>query len=283
MSRRVRLGVFGVGAAGFVALLLWGLSGLPAFGHYPGPYGDVLNAIAVPQRHVTNVVAAVNFDYRGMDTIGEEFIFFTCVTAVVVLMRRERDEMEVEEPEYHDPDHGAVASPAIRALCLVAVAPAVLLSLYIITHGALTPGGGFQGGTILGGAFILIYLAGEYATFRAVVPAERTEIGDAIGAGGFVVVGLAGLVSGAAYLTNVLPLGPVGKLNSAGTIPLINLAVGLEVGAGLLLLLSEFFQQALLVRSVAPPNAKDPGEQKGEQESDLPGKKNNQEGEESNP
>lgn len=268
MSMRVRLAVFAVAGLGVVALLLWGVSGLAPFGHYPGPYGDVLNALAVAQRHVTNIVAAVNFDYRGVDTIGEEFIFFTCVVAVVVLMRRERDEQEIDEPEHRDPDNQAVASDAVRAFCLALVGPAVLLGLYIVTHGALTPGGGFQGGTILGGAFILIFLAGEYAVFRAVVPTTRTEIGDAIGAGGFVVVGLAGLIEGAAYLTNVLPLGTAGKLNSAGTIPLINLAVGLEVGAGLLLLFSEFFEQALLVRPAKAPAEQQDREQGQGQEGD---------------
>lgn len=37
-------------------------------GHYAGPYGDVLNSLSVYQRHATDVVSAINFDYRGFDT-----------------------------------------------------------------------------------------------------------------------------------------------------------------------------------------------------------------------
>jgi hypothetical protein len=50
---------------GFAAPALFGL---PTFGHYPGPYGDLLNAVGTSERHATNIVTLVNFDYRGCDT-----------------------------------------------------------------------------------------------------------------------------------------------------------------------------------------------------------------------
>ncbi len=56
------------------ALLLGGMlgcavAGLPAFGRYPGPYGDVTNTVSLYERHLANVVTTVNFD-----CLGEEFI-----------------------------------------------------------------------------------------------------------------------------------------------------------------------------------------------------------------
>ncbi len=68
--------------AGLAAFYLWGLAGLPGFGHYPGPYGDIINRIAVAQTNATGVVSAVNFEYRGFDTVGEEFILFVAATGV---------------------------------------------------------------------------------------------------------------------------------------------------------------------------------------------------------
>ncbi|MDX6543502.1 MAG: hypothetical protein QOK32_1105, partial [Gaiellaceae bacterium] len=59
MTQRARLAVFGVGALGLALVLAWGIGGLPDFGHYPGPYGMLLNRVAVPERHASNVVAAV--------------------------------------------------------------------------------------------------------------------------------------------------------------------------------------------------------------------------------
>jgi len=47
MTRKFRNLFFLVSAAGFAVFYLWGLHLLPGFGHYPGPYGDVLNALSV--------------------------------------------------------------------------------------------------------------------------------------------------------------------------------------------------------------------------------------------
>jgi len=251
MSVPARRLVFLVAAAGFAALFLWGLAGLPSFGNYQGPYGDILNRVAVPQRHVTDVVAAVNFDYRGVDTIGEEFILFVSVAGVAALLRTERAEIDVEPPEDERAIRRAETSDAVRAFCFALIAPTIVLGWDIVAHGHLTPGGGFQGGAILASGLVLIYLAGGYKTLRAVSPEEGADVAEAIGAGGFVVIGLAGLIAGAAFLQDIIPLGPVGLLYSAGTIPLINLSVGIEVAGGFLVILSEFLRQALQVRAQA--------------------------------
>ncbi len=88
MNTPVRMALFLTAAAGFAALLAWGMWGLPDFGDYRGPYGDVINAVAVPERHLTNMASAVNFDYRGFDTLGEEYILFTAVVGLALLLRQ---------------------------------------------------------------------------------------------------------------------------------------------------------------------------------------------------
>ena len=74
-------------AVGLVAFYLWGLSGLPGFGDYPGPYGFIINRIAVGQTNATGVVSTINFDYRGFDTVGEEFILFAAAAGPVTTSR----------------------------------------------------------------------------------------------------------------------------------------------------------------------------------------------------
>jgi multicomponent Na+:H+ antiporter subunit B len=240
--------VFLVAAAGLAALLVWGLAGLPDFGHYRGPYGDVLNRLSVPQRSTTDVVTAVNFDYRGFDTLGEEFILFASVVGVASLLRRLRGERE------DDPDDDAAGrkvpdtSLAIRAVGLGLVAPTVLIGLYIVGHGQLTPGGGFQGGVILATALLLTYLAGDYLTLRRVGPIGLLEGAEGAGAAGFALIAAAGLIFAGAFFENWLPKGTPGQLLSAGTIPLDNVAVGLAVAGGFNFMLLEFLQQALTRR-----------------------------------
>ena len=67
MSRRTLRGLLALPALGVLgAILAWGASGLAPFGHFHGFYGQLLNAIALPQRHTTNTVTAIVFDYRGI-------------------------------------------------------------------------------------------------------------------------------------------------------------------------------------------------------------------------
>jgi multicomponent Na+:H+ antiporter subunit B len=96
---RARLTLFLAAAAGLAGLLAWGFGGLPPFGQYRGPYGDIVNALSVPSRRVTEAVTAVNFDIRAFDTVGEEFILFAAVIGVTLLLRAARQDEERAEPQ----------------------------------------------------------------------------------------------------------------------------------------------------------------------------------------
>jgi multicomponent Na+:H+ antiporter subunit B len=66
---------------------------------------------------------------------------------------------------------------------------------------------------------------------------------ESLGAGTYLLVGLAAMLTGGAFLQNFLPLGVRGHFFSGGTIPLINFAVGLEVTGGFALLFAEFLEE----------------------------------------
>jgi multicomponent Na+:H+ antiporter subunit B len=247
MTPVIRRRAFLAAAAVVGGLLVWGMSGLSPGGVYRGPYGLVLNQVATAERHATNVVAAVTFDYRGTDTMGEEVILFSAVIGVAILLRAMRGEAEHEPEESARGRRVPGTSDAVRVGGLTLLGPIVLFGIYMVTHGHLSPGGGFQGGVVLSTGALLVYLSGEYVTLRRVRPESAMDSGEALGAGGYLVVGLFGLVAGGAFLTNALPLGTAGTLLSAGTVPVINLAVGMEVAAGFTLLLSEFLEQTLVL------------------------------------
>jgi multicomponent Na+:H+ antiporter subunit B len=221
---------------------------LPAFGDYQGPYGIVLEDVAVEERAGVNIVVSTTFDYRGFDTLGEEYILFAAALGAVVLLRQQRGEQKDEEEEQ---DHPADrqrrdTSDALRLLGLGLVGPLVVLGIYVIVHGHLTPGGGFQGGVVLASAFVLVHVAGRYLILKRVRPMPLVEITEAGGAAGFVLIGLGGIIAGSTFLFNFLPLGEPGTLLSAGMIPLLNISVGLEVAGAVVLLFSEFLEQWLL-------------------------------------
>jgi multicomponent Na+:H+ antiporter subunit B len=244
-TRRV---VFLVAGSAVAILLLWGFSGLPRFGRYAGSYGLLLDRVGVPERHVTEVVTAVVFDYRGVDTMGEEAILFAAVAGVLVLLRPTREEEEWVVPVSGEPEGSIAISETVRAAGRALGPVAVLFAIYVVAHGHLTPGGGFQGGAVLAGAWVLSYLAGGYGAFQRVSPLAPIDLAEGVGVILYPAIGALGLLTGGAFLTNVLPLGSTGSLLSGGTIPILNAAVGMAVAAGFVLILAEFLEQALAIR-----------------------------------
>ena len=232
MSRRTRIVVASVALLGMAALLGWAYAGLPDFGHYRGPYGYVLNRLATPRRHMDNVVNAATYDIRGFDTMGEEFILFGAVVGVVLLLRDEKDE-DVDD---------RVRNDLIRSGGPIALGTMVLVGLWIVSFGFITPGGGFQGGVALSSAIVMLFVAVSYRSWSTVGTETAFDPVEGIGAGGFVVVGLAALGGGLPFLTNFWGPGIPGTLWSGGSAPLVNWAAGIEVCAAMVVLFSEFLE-----------------------------------------
>ncbi len=108
-----------------------------------------------------------------------------------------------------------------------------IYGIYIILHGHLTPGGGFAGGVIIAGVFILKLLAygGEVRTEKK--SSTRASIFESIGALLFICIALLGLLLTGTFFLNFIPKGVPFHLLSAGIIPFCNIAIGIKVGAAL--------------------------------------------------
>jgi multicomponent Na+:H+ antiporter subunit B len=248
VNRYARIGVFAVGALGLAIAFLAGMGALPHFGTQRHPYGDRAVREAVHQR-TSNAVSSLAFDQRGFDTVGEEFILVLSVIGGTLLLRARADELADEESD-QAPRKVAV-SDAVRFTGYVALPVTLLIGGYLIAHGAVSPGGGFQGGVALATAIHLLYVAGDYDALEKIRRVPLFEATEAAGVTGFVALGVAGLATGSAFLSNVLPLGSYQKLASAGTVPLLSVAAGVAVLSSVVVLLSEFLQQVLVIRQKA--------------------------------
>jgi multicomponent Na+:H+ antiporter subunit B len=238
VTRRARLWILAVGGAGLGALLVAACPRLPGFGGTRHPYGDRAVRASLA-RHTANTIASVNFDQRAFDTLGEMSILFAAVLGTVVLLRQTRDERRAR------PEPAQVAFP-VRRYALIVLPVALLTGLYVIAHGQLSPGGGFQGGVVAATALHLLYLGADYRALEKVRPVGLYEVGDALAACAYVVTGIAGLVGGTAFLANtLLPYGTFNTLSSGGTVPLLNAAIGMEVACAVVVLLARFLDQAV--------------------------------------
>jgi multicomponent Na+:H+ antiporter subunit B len=136
-------------------------------------------------------------------------------------------------------------SRIVKTITAVTFPLAMIYGLYIIAHGHLTPGGGFQGGAVVASACAMILVAYGSVWVMGKIKEKHLSIFESLGALGFIGLAFFGLIFGANYFfnnflvsQNQLPLfNAIGvglsNINTAGVIPLMNFAVGLKVIAGL--------------------------------------------------
>jgi multicomponent Na+:H+ antiporter subunit B len=109
----------------------------------------------------------------------------------------------------------------------------LLYGCYLISHGHLSPGGGFQGGVIFGSALILLGLVEGVKLTEKRFKEEYLSLTKNIGMLIFILLGFAGMFLGYAFLSDFLPRGEIGTVPSAGLILFLNLTIGFMVGTGI--------------------------------------------------
>lgn len=241
MTRLSRLVLFALSASVMGVAFVLATLDLPDFGTTHHVYRDLSVPAAVAHR-TANVVSAVNFDQRAIDTFGEESILIASVIGAAALLRPSQ-----EETERRVPDLGRTLE-STRLIGYVMIPVTLVLGVDVVSHGGTTPGGGFQGGVILATGLHLLYVAGSYPALDRLRPVTAFEIADAAGAAAFAVIGLIGLASIGAFLGNFLPMGDLGQILSTGTVQVLSVVVGIEVVGGMVVLLSRFFEQEITVR-----------------------------------
>jgi multicomponent Na+:H+ antiporter subunit B len=218
-------GLLFAGGLGFMLLAI--ASGLD-FGAPPMLIGNAILSAAPQDIGATNIVTSVVLGYRGIDTLGElSILFAAATTAGLILGHRHTSAGTMTEGGFVLRHGGAMLFPLLMTI-----------GFYIIFHGHLTPGGGFQGGVILAAAFFLPLLARPGARLHH----GMLSVIEGFAGASFILVGLAALLDGDAFLQPLLIQGTLGSLASAGSLPLLYLAVGLKVGAELASLLSNLAQ-----------------------------------------
>lgn len=143
----------------------------------------------------------------------------------------------VNHKEQSKEKHEVKGDDTIIQCCSDIVLPiAVILGLYIILHGHLTPGGGFQGGVLVGGAAAIMYIAYGRKGINEIFNLNRFKVSESIGALGFILIASLGLIygmKGFSFFQNVAYKGTPGTILSSGNIFLMNFAVGYKVLAGI--------------------------------------------------
>ena len=178
------------------------------------------------ENNSANVVTSIVVSYRGFDTLGEVTVLFLAATGLgVILSRRKEDEEEESSPK-EDEELSLIVKTAARILF-----PMIFLfGVYVFVHGHLTPGGGFQGGTIIATAYLMMFLSySDFHINHSVFKSIESFSGIT-----FIVIGLVGLFTAGVFLKlDLISMGTFNTLFSAGLIPVVYIIVGFKVGSEL--------------------------------------------------
>ena len=170
-------------------LLIYGTSDFPAWGDPASPASTHVSPYyiehTIEDTSVPNIVTSVLADYRGFDTMFETIVIFTAGIACFFLLRviadkdkdsrlyhhaltgmtlriKEGGKLPEESKEFQRIDSEWVPYDLImKTTCRLIVPFIQLFALYVIAHGHHSPGGGFQGGVIIGAAAILFALSND--------------------------------------------------------------------------------------------------------------------------
>jgi len=170
-------------ALALIAVLLAGSLLLSVVSFFP-TWGDPhspANASPISQFYITeteqltgvpNLVTAVLADFRGFDTLFETVVIFSAGLAVFSILPPPRRKRGAEKPEEDDPKGNLI----VIQTCRLVIPIMQLFALYVIAHGHHSPGGGFQGGVILGSSFILWAIARSLPTSLQRLSSRRTKV-----------------------------------------------------------------------------------------------------------
>jgi energy-converting hydrogenase B subunit I len=118
----------------------------------------------------------------------------------------------------------------------------LVFGLYVIVHGHVTPGGGFQGGAVIASGVVMLIVAFGSGQIKKSLRERRLSVVESSAALLFILVAFIGIgtvffynfLVGSRIFGDIPPTGTnPGNIWTGGVIPLMNVAVGLKVMAGL--------------------------------------------------
>lgn len=121
----------------------------------------------------------------------------------------------------------------------------LMFGFYVIIHGHLTPGGGFQGGAVMATGLAMMIAAHAFERIQGAFRKDLLKLVEGAGLVLFLATAISGFVVGKPFFYNWIAqagglLGGMptveGNLNTGGIIPLLNVFVGLEVLGALTLI-----------------------------------------------
>ena len=223
-----------------IALLLYTVTALPAFGDPNHPINNEVSARYIEnglqETGAVNIVTGMILDYRAFDTLGESSVLFTAAMVVLFLLRKDKDSARYSQlaqtmdqnphsDTYYEPKNDII----LQKTATILVPIVLLLGVYVVLNGHLSPGGGFSGGAIMGAGLILYVTAFGFAKMRRFFTYKTYQRVVLVALLTYALSKCYSFYTGANHIESVIPLGTPGAILSSGLILVLNICVGFIV------------------------------------------------------
>lgn len=223
-----------------IALLLYTVTALPAFGDPNHPINNEVSARYIEnglqETGAVNIVTGMILDYRAFDTLGESSVLFTAAMVVLFLLRKDKDSARYSQlaqtmdqnphsDTYYEPKNDII----LQKTATILVPIVLLLGVYVVLNGHLSPGGGFSGGAIMGAGLILYVTAFGFDKMRRFFTYKTYQRVVLVALLTYALSKCYSFYTGANHIESVIPLGTPGAILSSGLILVLNICVGFIV------------------------------------------------------
>ncbi len=118
-----------------------------------------------------------------------------------------------------------------------------LFGFYLLSYGHLSPGGGFQGGVVIASGVILLAMSGGVEKVETLFPLGSLSLLESVTYFLLLATGVTGIVVGVGFLGSLSAAETALAVPRVGFILLLNVLIGLKVGAGVSIICIRLFRE----------------------------------------
>lgn len=164
-----------------------------------------------------NIVTAVLADYRSFDTLFETCVLYLSGIVVISSLQRNKKKKQNTELIIKEKETKAIFGGIVLDAAFRMIVPVIMIyGVYVLFHGEVSLGGGFQAGALLACAYILDRIIPSFNNNLGIITSEGAIILAGIGGCLYLFTGLMTIAGGGRFLEyDFLPI-PFSHCHSAG-------------------------------------------------------------------
>lgn len=203
---------------------------------------------AIDECNSPNMVTAVIVDYRAFDTMFETTVMFLAGLSVVIILAN-RPKSRIPAPASLKRLRDTSGRPVYRTInkdvMISIIEPVILIyAMYVLFHGEISLGGGFQAGALIGMTYLLDVMVVSRKKPIFNLPKDRSAAIAGIGPFIYALTGFISMIGGGLYLEyNKMPF-PVhqAELHSLG-ITAVEIGVTIGVAGTIITILNALMER----------------------------------------